>query len=840
MYGVARTLPAPASPKLERSPALIGRRRLAFAALAATVAGAAAAAAAATRTPADHAAQAWNVLPPGQAGGVAFTKSSTDQIALYEGLTRLRDNVRDDDLRRYFKRETLGLAPGERAVTVERPRKGVTITRDRWAVPHVKGKTAEDVAFGAGWATAADRQLIMELLRGPGRIAALDAPGVNAFALALSGRRFRPSAETEARLAQQFDLLRARGARGRQAIRIIDAYLAGINAQYRKARLPIASWTRNDVVAVGGLMGAVFGAGGGDEVRRSQFLDLLEGKLGQEAGRRVWEDLRQRDDPEANVAVPGRVPYGSQAASEAGNVVVDFPAAPAPASGLSTVPTQLPMSNALLVSAKRSATGKPLFVAGPQVGQYYPQIMLELDLDGGGYRARGAAFPGISFGILLGRGIDYAWSATSAGSDLVDQYVETLCGGSDTMYLYRGECRSMTTFDAGTIAGRPGEPDQRLVYHETVHGPVRGYATVDGKRVAISGRRSTRGRELASLPFFLDMSMNRVRSARDFVRTASTMELTFNWVYADSRTIAQFTSGRLPVRPSSVDPGLPTKGTGEYEWQGFLPASAHAQAIDPAGGVILNWNNKPARGYAGADDEWGWGPVQRVDMLWAGMERRRRHTLASVVGAMNGAATQDLRLVRVWPVIREVLARGSGSPLATAAAGQLDAWYAAGGSRLDADLDGKVDAPGAAVMDAAWSPIANAVLAPVLDEQARSELAKLVPDEPPLSPNGSSAYSGWWSYVQKDLRSVLGRQVAGPYQTRFCGAGHAATCAASLWAALDRAATTLAATQGTDPLQWRADAAAERIRFEPGILSRTMRGSNKPTFQQAISFRSHR
>ena len=93
----------------------------------------------------------------------------------------------------------LGLAPGDRAFKVERPRRGVTITRDKWGVPHVKGTTAENVAFGAGWATAADRQLIMELLRGPGRIAALDAPGVNAFGLALSGRQFRPSAAAEAR-----------------------------------------------------------------------------------------------------------------------------------------------------------------------------------------------------------------------------------------------------------------------------------------------------------------------------------------------------------------------------------------------------------------------------------------------------------------------------------------------------------------------------------------------------------------------------------------------------------------------------------------------------------------
>ena len=215
-----------------RFPPVIGRRALLAGLALAVVSTSVATGAVAPKRPADHASQAWNVLPPGQAGGVAFTKNSTDQIALYEGLTRLRDNVTDADLRRYFKRETLGLAPGEKAVRTERPKAGVTITRDRWGVPHIKGTTAENVAFGAGWATAADRQLIMELLRGPGRIAALDAPGVNAFSLALSGRSFRPSVAAEARLAQQFDLLRGQGARGRQAIRIIDAYVAGINAEY--------------------------------------------------------------------------------------------------------------------------------------------------------------------------------------------------------------------------------------------------------------------------------------------------------------------------------------------------------------------------------------------------------------------------------------------------------------------------------------------------------------------------------------------------------------------------------------------------------------------------------
>jgi hypothetical protein len=81
-------------------------RRAVWLTFALAVVAAAVVAGALAKTPRDHAAQAWNVLPPGQAGGVAFTKNSTDQIALYEGLTRIGDRVTDADLRRFFKRES--------------------------------------------------------------------------------------------------------------------------------------------------------------------------------------------------------------------------------------------------------------------------------------------------------------------------------------------------------------------------------------------------------------------------------------------------------------------------------------------------------------------------------------------------------------------------------------------------------------------------------------------------------------------------------------------------------------------------------------------------------------
>ena len=106
-----------------------------------------------------------------------------------------------------------------------------------------------------------------------------------------------------------------------------------------------------------------------------------------------------------------------------------------------------------------------------------------MELTGAGFDVRGALFPGVPF-VLIGRGPDFAWSATSSQADNLDLFVETLCG-DDQHYLYRGQCEPMRRFVVGTLKEQ-GQPDQEVSYDETTHGPVIGYAKVGGKRVAIS------------------------------------------------------------------------------------------------------------------------------------------------------------------------------------------------------------------------------------------------------------------------------------------------------------------------------------------------------------------
>jgi acyl-homoserine lactone acylase PvdQ len=778
-------------------------------------------------SPPDHALLALDVLPPGQGANIP---ALTSQIPLYDGLTPLAGNVTAADLKRFYKPETLGLG-GAKRVRTERPRSGVTIYRDAFDVPHIYGKTRADTEFGAGWATAEDRGLDLQLLRGPARIAALDVPGYDAFSVALSARTFVPSAATEAFLAQQ-TALAEKTAAGRQLVKDVDAYLLGINAYFKSAGGFVTPFDRNDITAIGTLIGAVFGAGGGSEGRSAQLLSALQQRLGDAKGLDVWNNLREAENPKTPVTIATAFPYANGASDVgSGNVRIDAGSyAPVVATNVPFAPRRI-MSNALLIGAKRSATGHPIFVAGPQVGYFSPEILMEEDLHGGGLDARGVSFPGLGFYLQIGRGPDYAWSATSASSDVTDQFAETLCGGDSLHYLYKGVCTAMGTFDAGTLKGQAGAPDTELTYHTTVHGPVVAYATSNGAKVALSLARSTRGRELLGALPFQKMSTGAVHSPQEFFNTMAGFELTFNWFYADSKHIAMYSSGRMPLRAPGVNSGLPTNGNGSYEWRGWLAPMSHPHVVDPASGAIVNWNNKPAAAFAAADDNFSYGTVHRVQLLDRGVGATKVHTPASVVSAMNAAATQDLRATLV-PLLAKAMASGATPSARDAQLLQiLQAWN---GSRLDANLDGKIDAAGAAIMDAWWPKLAVGVLQTQLGPLT-NDLKTLVQVSNDANSGGSSYGGGWYSYVNEAVGAALGQATS----ALTCGTGSAASCAAALWLSLDQAGMELAAAQGSDPAAWRSDATGERIQFA-GFLSDTMRWTNRPTFQQVIVFRSHR
>src|SRR5204862_4424119 len=108
---------------------------------------------------------------------------------------------------------------------------------------------------------------------------------------------------------------------------------------------------------------------------------------------------------------------------------------------------------------------------------------------------------------------------------------------------------------------------------------------------------------------------------------------------------------------------------------------------------ITSWNNKQARGYAGADSNL-YSSVYRSQMLDQEIEARiagpRKITLAGLVEAMGEAATTDLRAEQVLPLALDVIGSPRDDTLADAVADLRD-WVASGSHRRDRDGDGRYE-----------------------------------------------------------------------------------------------------------------------------------------------------
>ena len=239
----------------------------------------------------DYAQTARNIIPSGQ-HGVPGPGADT-QALMYDGLTPLFDHVTNADFNQYFKSEKFGIDTDGPGTVESVPHPGVTITRDKFDVPHVHSTTYDGGIWAAGWIAAEDRGLLLQQARFNGRVAAIDAPGLNAINLIAGLKNFQPSAQTEAVVSKQTQVLQNAGPEGVAVLHDIDTFISGINDYLAIHSPSTAPWTRNDVYALNALKGQFVGQGGGDEARRSQFLGGLEQRLGSVRG----QERLQRPSP---------------------------------------------------------------------------------------------------------------------------------------------------------------------------------------------------------------------------------------------------------------------------------------------------------------------------------------------------------------------------------------------------------------------------------------------------------------------------------------------------------------------------------------------------------------
>jgi acyl-homoserine lactone acylase PvdQ len=652
------------------------------------------------------------------------------------------------------------------------------------------------------------------------------------------------------------------------------------------------AWKPTDLISTGTLVQAIFATGGGNETGSALLYQSLVNRYGQARGAQIWSDLRSQNDPGAPVSIKKTFNYEHVPASLDPNSLA-MPLGPhsdayrlghedcqattaasqasqsARGSSLDLSPLLSALShgaphasNELVVDRAHSVNGHPIAVFGPQTSYFVPQLLHEVDLHGPGLQARGVSFAGTEVFVELGRGVDYAWSATSAGADIIDQRLEKLCNtdGSppsttSTAYVYNGVCTPMferTDTQVGTPSAASQEPPVLLSIkiERTVHGPVIGRTTSKDPAsgqvipVAVSSQRSSFGDELGSAPAYMEWNDPEIiHSATDFQRAAAKNTGTFNWAYVDSKNVGYYMSGRLPQRNPHVDPNFPTWGTGAWEWQGFIPGDLSAADVHPrastipagpgevngtvANGIFTSWNNKPAPGFSAADGNFAYGPVYRVQSLSDRLKavlKTRLATPADVVNAMEDGGSVDLDGSQLVGPIAAVLRGASLTSAEKQVLGILLSWSqdkfwgsgVPGAHRRDRSSSGSYEQGNAvAVMDKLYPRLAHALFDPWLSPANAGEpdifgqLAGMNGLNDLPRAQGSAYDGGWEGYLQRALKQAVNPTVAHGYSQVYCGGngsganGDLASCQAAVKSALDSTISQLTSLYGSsDPSAW--------------------------------------
>jgi penicillin G amidase len=455
-------------------------------------------------------------------------------------------------------------------IAVEGLRAPVSVSRDRWGVPHVEAGSREDLWFAQGFVHAQDRLWQMDFYRRvvAGRlseVAGEEGLKVDRLMRTLGLRRVGEREE------EQLDpTLRAE----------LERYCDGVNAaagaaaappfEHQILRLRFEPWRPADILSLGKLLAFGLSTNWERELLRADML------------RELGPELTARLDPGYPVDNPV---VTQQPFSGDGTFLAEQIDAVRRAIGMSV---EASGSNNWAVSGERSATGGPLIAGDPHLPPSMPGIWYQLALRCGGRLARGASMPGMP-GIYMGQNNDVVWTFTNVLADVQDLFVERVEGDR---YLFREEWLPLEVVSE-EIAVKGRDEPETIEVRLTHHGPIVNEALGADSAEPLALRWITLDEPTAYSGMLGTLD---VRSGPELVELlASHTTPVSNLIWADRHgSIGYKLIGRLPIREGGC-PDLPKPGwSGDFEWAGAVPYEELPELVDPDSGLLVSANNRIA------------------------------------------------------------------------------------------------------------------------------------------------------------------------------------------------------------------------------------------------------
>ncbi len=517
----------------------------------------------------------------------------------------------------------------------------VEIVRNNSSVPHIFGKTEEDVFYALGFVHAQDRLWQMTMLRrtAQGRLSEV------------FGKRTLKIDE----LLRRYDLytlaLSSVAAQDAQTQKALEAYARGVNAWIGQVNLgargrgapeffffsnEIAAWSPADSIAVIKLMALQMSGQLEAEVLRANASILLpEARVA---------DLLPDDPTQAVTALPdyaslmpGLVPNSDPIQTASG-----------PLSPFSRLP-MAGASNAWAAAPGRAAAGGTLLANDPHLGFTAPAIwyLARLDLPTGG--VIGGTIPGVPV-VMVGRSAELGWGLTSAYVDDLDVVMEKLNPANPEEYE---TAEGFVPFETRrSIIQVKDDVPVTITLRWSKAGPILPGSHYNLASVTPAGHVAALSwTALSPADTTMTAAMQIMRSktvaeaiaaGRLFIAPAQ------NLMLADKTGIAMQVIGAVPRRdPGHATQGrMPALGTDpKNRWLGTFPYETNPRILDPSSGILGNTNNKTVDLPFPEHLSFLWGDTQRIQRWLTLMKTREVHTRESFIEAQLDTVSPAARTV---------------------------------------------------------------------------------------------------------------------------------------------------------------------------------------------------
>jgi len=419
----------------------------------------------------------------------------------------------------------------------------ITITRDTWGIPHVKGKTDADAVFGMVYAQAEDdfNRVEVNFLNAMGRLA--EAEGEREIWRDLRMKLFIDPADLQAKYASSPAWLKT----------LMVAWADGLNYY-----LHTHPETKPRVLA---------------HFEPWMALSFSEGSIGGDIESVSLRELAAF--------------YGSRRVGAAASGAAGVALAGANLNDHFNPQGEPGGSNGFAISPSHTANKHALLLINPHTSFYFREEVQMTSDDG--LNAYGAVTWG-QFFVYQGFNNTAGWMHTSSGADVIDEYAETVAPKGDGFaYRYGTGERAVTV---ATIAvpykTADGLKTRTFTVYRTHHGPV--VREADGKWIAV--------RLMQEPVKALTQSFTRTK-ARNYKEFRATMELhtnsSNNTIYADADgNTAYFHANFVPKRDPRFDWTKPVDGSNPAtEWGPLHGVEESPFVHNPANGWLYNTNNWP-------------------------------------------------------------------------------------------------------------------------------------------------------------------------------------------------------------------------------------------------------